>query len=241
MAETWEGSARGISLKVWVVIAALLSAVLLLIPPNIRTVRPAGIRTQALNNVRNFSLAVFQYSSEHGELPPSQTADSDGLPLHSWRTLLLPYLDQQGLYDSLDLTKPWDDRVNQHAWAKMPEVYRTPGHDLGVGMTAICAPVGSDYCFKATIEEKHSDLICPTSQALMLVQVSRKAAVHWMEPKDTAVEYLRARRTFGSPFYDDEILVAFADGSVRSISLDIDDQVLESMLSISASVGDDDF
>lgn len=241
MTDTRERPEGTLSVKLWVLIVVLLVAALLILPSNSRTGGRAGIRTQALNNIRNVSLAAFQYSIDHGQLPPAQTVDSEGHPLHSWRTLLLPYLDEQALYDSLNLTKPWDDPVNQHAWDRMPEVYQAPGHDLGVGMTAICAPVGSDHCFQRTIGRNRSDFSCPALQIIMLVQVSEKTAVHWMEPKDTAVEYLHAREESGSPFYDEVILMAFADGSVRVISMDVDDEILESMLSISDCVNDADF
>lgn len=242
MTDKWEPPQRRNWFRVCIFITVLLTAaVALFLPQNTRTARGSGARTQALNNIRNVSLALLNYSAQNGQLPPAYTVDSNNRPLHSWRTLVLPWLDEQALYDSLDLTKAWDDPVNQHAWDKMPDVYGSPGHDLGVGMTAICVPVGFDHCFQAAGSKEASDITGLASEVIMLAQVSEEATVHWMEPKDTAVEYLSAPKSFGRPFYGGVILVGMADGSVRVISLDTDDIILKSLLSISESVSADGF
>ena len=241
MTDQWVRPRRRKLVRVCIFIKVLLVAAALFLPQNTRTGRASGARTQALSNIRNISLAMLNYSARNGQLPPAFTVDFNNRPLHSWRTLLLPDLDEQSLYDSLDLTKPWNDPVNQHAWGQMPAVYGSPGHDFGVEMTTICASVGQNHCFRAAAEGSPSGFTCPTSQIIMVTQVSKEAAVHWMEPQDTAVEYLRARKSWGRPLYDDQILLGLADGSVRAILVDVDDEILNSLLSISESVSDDRF
>ncbi|MEZ6088173.1 MAG: DUF1559 domain-containing protein [Pirellulaceae bacterium] len=57
-------------------------------------------------------LAMHNYHDTYKSFPPAYTVDADGQPLHSWRTLLLPFLDQKALYDQIDLSKPWNDPAN---------------------------------------------------------------------------------------------------------------------------------
>ena len=68
-------------------------------------------------------------------LPPAYTVDADGRPLHSWRTLILPYLEQEPLYQTIDLSKPWNDpanakaRRNRSSRFSLPRVGRAAEHD----------------------------------------------------------------------------------------------------------------
>ena len=51
----------------------------------------------------------------------------DGRPLHSWRVLLLPYIEQEGLYKQFRLDEPWDSPHNLTLLPKMPGAYAPPG------------------------------------------------------------------------------------------------------------------
>ena len=53
------------------------------------------------------------YEAQHGCFPPAYSVDKDGRPLHSWRVLLLPYLDEEELYKQLRLDEPWDSPHNK--------------------------------------------------------------------------------------------------------------------------------
>ena len=70
------------------------------------------------------------------------TTDATGRPLHSWRTLILPYLDQRSLYNAIDLSKPWDDPANADALSKIPSVYRCPSFAGASPLTTYVAVVG---------------------------------------------------------------------------------------------------
>ena len=83
--------------------------------------------------------------------------DADGKLLHSWRTLILPYLDQKPLYDSIDLSKPWDDPANATAYNTVVPVYRCPSAICPEKHTPYLANVASDGSFRAAERRKHSD------------------------------------------------------------------------------------
>lgn len=46
-----------------------------------------------INNLKQLGFALDAYHAEHGSFPPAYVADADGVPLYSWRVLLLPYLE----------------------------------------------------------------------------------------------------------------------------------------------------
>jgi hypothetical protein len=65
------------------------------------------------NNMRSIVLAFHDYHDTHNALPPLYTVDENGKPLHSWRVLILPYIEQQQLYWQIKFDEPWDSEHNK--------------------------------------------------------------------------------------------------------------------------------
>jgi len=61
---------------------------------------------QCKNNLKQIGLAFHDYHDKFGSFPPAYTVDSNGRLLHSWRSLLLPYLAQQSWCVTLRFTHP---------------------------------------------------------------------------------------------------------------------------------------
>jgi hypothetical protein len=59
-------------------------------------------------------------------LPPAILHDRSGKPLYSWRVLILPYLEQERLYEEFHLDEPWDSLHNLQLLPRMPKVYDIP-------------------------------------------------------------------------------------------------------------------
>jgi hypothetical protein len=78
-------------------------------------VRVSTVYDQDVNDVRQIMIAFHCYIDEHEKFPPLYTVDKNGKPLHSWRVLILPYLDQEerDLYKSIRLDEPWDSEYNK--------------------------------------------------------------------------------------------------------------------------------
>ncbi|MEZ6081865.1 MAG: DUF1559 domain-containing protein [Pirellulaceae bacterium] len=115
------GQEQKCSAKLAVIVIVVLLIGLLL--PATRAARPAAYRMQCSNNLKQIALALRNYETSYHAFPPAATFDSSGNPLHSWRTLILPFLEQNALYDSIDLSKPWDDPANAKAYASSVPVY----------------------------------------------------------------------------------------------------------------------
>ena len=164
---------------------AILTLLIWLMMPVSKVPREAGRRSQCRNNLKQIALALRRYHDEYNALPPAYTVDAEGKPLHSWRTLILPYLEQKKLYDTIDLTKAWDDPVNAEAAQAMPHVYGCPsvGHS-SPGMTVYLAVAGPGCCFQPGQPRPFSEITDGLSNTLLVIEVSKPHAVHWMAPQD---------------------------------------------------------
>ena len=96
-------------------VAGIVGLLVALLMPATRAVPEAGRRMQCNNHLKQIALGLQNYADTFGCLPPSYTVDASGKPLHSWRTLILPFVEQKPLYDQIDLSKRWDDPANEAA------------------------------------------------------------------------------------------------------------------------------
>jgi hypothetical protein len=92
------------------------------------SIQRAAAQTQSANNLKQLGLAAFSYedNTKPPEFPRSQFAPN-GQAMHSWQTLLLPYLeDGPPLYKQIDLSKPWTDPANAPAMGTRPRAFLNP-------------------------------------------------------------------------------------------------------------------
>lgn len=80
---------------------------------------PDGLRPTSLNNLRFAALASLQYATSNGDFLPPGGRALDDAPRWSWQVQLLPYMDQERLYDRMDLDLPWDSERNR-PWTSYP-------------------------------------------------------------------------------------------------------------------------
>ena len=64
---------------------------------------------------------MHNYQAVNQTFPPAASVDKQGKPLLSWRVAILPYLEQQELYNKFKLDEPWDSpRNNKELIQYMP-------------------------------------------------------------------------------------------------------------------------
>jgi hypothetical protein len=99
----------------------------LLALPVLEPVRDRGGQLQSQNNLKQIAIGMQNYADANGgRLPPAVVRHSDGQSLYSWRVLLLPYVEAQGLYERFKLDEPWDSPHNAALLDEMPAFYRAP-------------------------------------------------------------------------------------------------------------------
>ncbi|WP_437202761.1 DUF1559 family PulG-like putative transporter [Planctomicrobium sp. SH664] len=103
--------ARGFTLIELLVVISIIAVLIAMLLPAVQQAREAARRAQCRNNMRQIGLAVHNYSSTYEELvnggnglaaAPLPTAYNVRRRV-SWATALLPYLDQQAIYNQFNL------------------------------------------------------------------------------------------------------------------------------------------
>ncbi len=209
----------GVVFNIIIAIVLVGIGIALLLPP-LSTPREARDRSSCKYNLKQIGLALHNYHDEYGVFPPAYTVDADGNRLHSWRTLLLPFLEQESLYNSIDLTKPWDDPANAEAAGGMVESYLCPASDCPTNCTTYVAVVGSDGIWQPGLSRSMAKISDPTSETLLVVEVHSDRAVPWMCPYDAEFSmFLEAGSKTRLP-HEGGRQAVLADGSVRYIAAD---------------------
>lgn len=123
------------------ILAHLLTLVvysLMMVPlawPLVKRVKAQANRTAFAAQARELGSAMGLYNDIHRRLPPDHSAGPQGKPLLSWRVALLPFIEQQPLYERFRLDEPWDSPANMELLREMPALFARPGEDRATGQT----------------------------------------------------------------------------------------------------------
>jgi beta-lactamase regulating signal transducer with metallopeptidase domain len=187
-------------------------------------------RAQSINNLKLIGLGLHNYLDRNGTFPPAAIG-RDGQPLLSWRVAILPYIEQEKLYEQFHLDEPWDSPHNKELLKLMPPTFAKPGgpHDRKSGLTHYRAVTGSrgaktfwDFPSGTPI----SEIIDGTSNTIAVVEASE--AVPWTKPEPIPLGGMGDPDSELSRFLREGFLALIADGSVRSIKTD-DPQVFKAL------------
>jgi prepilin-type processing-associated H-X9-DG protein len=142
------------------------------------------------SNLRVLALAMLNYHEKNGCFPPAFVADKSGRPMHSWRVLLLPYLERNDLYEQYNFNEPWDSPANRKITARALKVFQCPSQPHSEEPnTSYMMVVGPHTISDGPHSRKVSEITDGASNTIMLVEVA-DSGVRWAEPKDLNVNDL---------------------------------------------------
>ena len=198
-------------------------------------VAPVGYHVDNLNNLRRIALAMHNYESNNLRFPSGGLIRDRKLGeapqfSHSWRIAILPYIEENEIYNRYRFDQPWDSPHNSKVTARMPDVFRHPSQPRDTTSASYYVVVGEETMFRPDSRAvTFGNVLDGTSNTIMVVEAKRD--VHWAKPEDIQYDPMTLKDQLGG-FTPDKFGVAVADGSVRTLSKNLNSQVLSWLFEI---------
>lgn len=135
---------RGFTLVELLVVIAIIGILIALLLPAVQAAREAARRSQCTNNLKQLGLALHNYHDVHKSFPsaaiyigdppvapetyPSSSFRHAGWGA-TWVTTILPFFEQQALWDQYDFNLPSDDPVNSDVVSTQLPTFSCPSTD----------------------------------------------------------------------------------------------------------------
>jgi hypothetical protein len=242
---------------------AILVALLL---PAVTAAREAAKRMEASNNLKYIGLGLHNYHDVYRALPPSgviyEPAEDEGAMERklglSWRVRILPFIEQQALYEEFDQHVPWDHPNNARLIERMPEIYKSPNRPDEDGKTVYLGVVYPEDLDPANLADdryqtflrgtvfdqgrlarrsllgmptvRFRDVTDGTSNTIAVVEADADQAVIWTKPDDWEFHVDDPARGLGS-LRPMGFMALMLDGSTTFVRSDLDPDNLRRLFS----------
>jgi prepilin-type processing-associated H-X9-DG protein len=223
------------SLRAMLIGVAVFALLLGLAVPAFRAAREEALRSQCSNNLKQIALALHDYHDVWKCFPPARTLGPDGKTWHSWRMLLVPFIEAKPLYEQYQKDEPWNGPNNKNLHGTPWSIFRCPGAPWRDRYTtSYLAVVGPETAWPGADSGDFAHLTDGLSRTILVVEVAN-SDIHWMEPRDLEFNDLFGSTAAGgklkpSSHHPGGFNVLFGDGSVRWLPEDVARQKLREML-----------
>ncbi|WP_406695130.1 DUF1559 domain-containing protein [Singulisphaera sp. Ch08] len=196
--------------------------------------REAARESSCKGQLFQYGFALHNYVEANGHLPSAFVTDNAGTPTHSWRLSFLSSAWAEHPVNALcDLTVPWDHPNNAASraydslggfffWCPSGDGRRTKS-------TSYVAVVGPETAWPDRTGRKLSEITDDPASTILVLEIAH-SGIHWMEPKDLALDDLLAAGL--SSNHALHINALFADFQVRRVRKNLPRETLRSLLTI---------
>jgi type II secretory pathway pseudopilin PulG len=206
-----------IVLIVVLVLVLLCSGVLIaLLLPAVQAAREAAREAACTNNLKQIGLALHNYHDVYKCFPPAQMVDRNGNK-HSWRVLILPFMDEKAVYGSYKFNEPWDSPANRGVGQVSLREYLCPSNPNRGAETNYVMIVGPRTISDGPGNCKLGDVTDGMSNTIAVVEVGG-SNIAWSEPRDLTLQEVRQGALTGARGnHPRRINVLLMDGSIRCL------------------------
>jgi hypothetical protein len=222
--------------RVWIIIAVIIPLLLAYGIYYVNYVGPEWAnRMHCANGVQHIALAIRMYAQTYGSIPPAYTMHRSGRRLHSWRTLILPYLYLEDVYNQVRLDEPWDSPHNRKVFQKTraPLYYHCFDATNPENETSFVMVVGPNTISDGPHSVRFGDIKDGLSNTILFVEV-KNSGIQWAEPRD--LDYANMSFRINDPNakgissdHPGGALAAFADTSIHFIGDDVDPKIVKAL------------
>lgn len=219
----------------WAAAAVLIAGLIYALLPRIGGPHGASQRDECRGNLQTIGKALHLYHSEQGCFPPAYIADDRGRPTHSWRALLLPYLDEE-LATQYRFDEPWDGPHNRLLHDRIPSQFRCPSDKSPEHDTSYVAVMGPRTLWPGSETRRFVSVTDGLSNTIAIVEVAN-SGINWLQPRDLTVAELQAvmhpvEKAAGSTNHSAGRFVLMADSSVQWVDDGASREQLDALLTI---------
>jgi hypothetical protein len=118
-------SPRRIGIRLFICLAACGGLLAWLIGA-ISDAREAARCNQCSNNLKQLGIGLDCFENANGGLPPAYLRDGNGKPIHSWQSLVKPFLGYYSWRRDYSMKESWDGPNNQKLQTRPDDVFRCP-------------------------------------------------------------------------------------------------------------------
>jgi prepilin-type processing-associated H-X9-DG protein len=139
------------------VVIAIIGILIALLLPAVQAAREAARRMQCTNNLKQLALACHNYHDTYGKFPPNHIfsgptpRESQNTEGWGWTVLILPFIEQSGLYDQLDV----NNYSLTQTLAKANPNLQNPLPLLQMAMPSLNCPSDANSNFPTTVAQRH--------------------------------------------------------------------------------------
>jgi hypothetical protein len=218
----------------------------MIVVSHLRVVREANWDLESLKRLAAIGLALESYHQANDCYPPAYLLDKDGKPAHSWRVLLLPYLEYEDLYQRYDFEEPWNGPHNRLLASEIPleycsplitpEEYDSPFEDTQNASTPYLAIVGPETAWPGAKPLKTEDIQHRGDTVIRLIEAAN-SNVNWMEPRDITYKQASAGITSGGKpriksYHAGHLPVLLLSSEVVMLPLNMSRDIFRAMLTV---------
>lgn len=180
--------------------------------------------------LRQTALAIHNYESAYGKLPPHSIDDNNGKPLLSGRVTLLPFIGQDAIYNSLKLDEPWNSTHNLPFSQIAVPVFGLDATNNN--LATVRFPVYPNSIWDADGGRNFRDVTDGLSNTVVAFHAPPGESIEWSDPAPWTLSRTDPMAdVFGTR---DEVLAVMLDGSTRVLKKsDMTNEKLKALLTIS--------